>query len=195
MSENLIKINEIAEDFSNIEVKQYLSYPIKRIIIDNILDSCVSENSNGLRIIDYSFLHMIKTFKLINEYTNLDFSEENLIQAYDQLCEKGVLDYVLGKINKSELEFFNEILNQEINQIHTVDNSVSGVLAKGINKSIEVVSEKLDKLIEKIPDEKGIQKLLKLLPKEVNKINPESIKLVAEALAFNKGIDLSKGDK
>lgn len=112
---------------------------------------------------------MIKQFKIVNEYTNIDFSDEELIDAYDQLFEKGIIEYVSNRINKKEIEFFDIIIEKEIQQIHIVDNSLQYILSKTLNK-----------LINKVPNSKEINKIITKVRKEINNISPEMLNILKD---------------
>lgn len=169
MVKNLIKVSEIKEDYSNIEIKYYLPLSAKKIIVNNILETCIFENEEGFKIIDYSLLYMIKQFKIINEYTNIDFSEEDLFNVYDQLSEKSIIEYVLSKIDTKEIEFFDTIIEKEIQQMYIVNNSLQSVLSKTLNK-----------VIDKIPDSKEINKIITKVRKELNNISPETLNILKD---------------
>lgn len=177
MSKNLIKISEIAEDYSNIEFKPYLPFSIKKILIDNILKSVVLENEDGLKIIDYSFFELVKQYVLLNHYSNINLTDEkDIVNTYDQLKEKGIIDYVLNKIPQKELDFFEEVLSSEIQQIKEVDNSISSVLNKALNK-----------LVEKIPDNKQLKSLGKSLIKDIDKLDPNKLSYMSSAIGWING--------
>jgi hypothetical protein len=178
MGDSLIKISEIAKDFSNIKVETYLPFAIKKIMVDNIFNSIVIENENSLKTIDYSLLLLIKDYSLINNYSNLDFSEEEVVEVYDLLKENGTLDYIINKISQEELSFFDEVIFAEIQQIKEVDNSIQAVLYKS-----------LDKLIDKIPSDKALAKIIKSIPKQIEKLDPSKLKFIKEAIDFNNGIE------
>lgn len=177
---NLITIDQAIEDFSKIDVKQYLPSIVKISIINKILDFCIIENENGLKRVNYSWLEIFKTVFIISNYTNIDidnFKVEELFGIYDQFQENGIYNYVIDKICKKEIEFIDNILKKEIEQVLTIDNGIGSILAKTLNR-----------IVEKLPDEKGIKSLLKDLPKQINKINPEKLKYVSEAIGWNNGV-------
>ena len=170
---NMIKINEVSEGFTNLEVKKYLQFGIKHSMIKSILDSSVIEE-DGIKRIDYAILEMIKLYSIINNYTNMDLSEGEILDSYDQLMEQKIVEFVLKVIPSSELEFFNKVISQEINQIQKLDNSIESIIAKGLNQ-----------LIEKIPDSKEINKMIPKLGKQLSKISPENMNFLADAIGWN----------
>lgn len=166
---NLITISEIAEDYNNIQIKAYLPYVVKSKVIKNILNTVVSENEQGLIIINYPLLSLVKDIFIFYSYTNVNIFEENddIDITYDKLKEMGAIDYVLSQIPHEEFYFFDEVIVYETQQLFRVENSVSNVLAKTINK-----------LTEKIPSVKEINKLIPKISKELAKISPETLELL-----------------
>jgi len=177
---NMIKINEVSEGFSNLEVKKYLSFGIKHTIIKNVLESSTVEE-NGIMRIDFAILEMVKLYSIINNYTNLDFTEGEVLDLYDQLMEQKIIEFVLKVIPSSELEFFDKVISQEINQIQKLDNSIEGIVAKGLNQ-----------LIVKLPDEKNMNKLIKEIPKQLNKISPDAMNFLADTIGWNTSKQTNK---
>lgn len=173
MSDNLIKLTEIKNgvDLEKISVKEYLGFSIKKVMINNILEFCKVTQDNLIKI-DYALLEMVKTISIITQYTNIEIPD-NIVFAYDYLRENKIDEYVLERINVNETIFINNILNSEIKQIIEEENSMQNILSKALNS-----------FIEKIPDEKAISKIIKDIPKNINKIKPETL-----ALLKNMGIN------
>jgi hypothetical protein len=178
----LIKINEVSKDFANLEIKQYLSFGIKHSIVKTIIESSMIEENNIKRI-NFALLSMIKEYILINNYTNLDLSQGEILESYDKLKELGIVEFVLNAIPSNELNFFDEVINQEINQIQKLDNSIEGIIAKGLNQ-----------LISKVPDGKEINKMIPKLSKQISKISPENMNFLADVIGWNKGSQNKVGE-
>lgn len=150
-----------------LEVKQYLSIIEKNLIVNKIIDSCiVLDEINGLSKIDYFYKKLTTDILLLVNYTNIEFSE-NLIEDYDYLCENVGIERILNQIPITEVEFILDLVDCELAQIVKLNNSIEGILAS-----------KLDKLIEKIPDQKGIKKIMNDIPKQINKIKPENLEIL-----------------
>jgi hypothetical protein len=184
---NLIKLSEIKskEDYKKISIKPYLSFSFKKVIINNILNLSKIENEQNLVKIDYALLEMIKNIMLVNNYSDLDLSEyEDIFQAYDLMQENGVLEYIFGEIPIKEIDFFDIILEQEITQLLTVENSVSGVLAKTLNK-----------LVDRIPDSAEINKMIPKLSKEISKISPETMEILKGITKIDTPVKTTKTTK
>lgn len=150
-----------------LEVKQYLSIIEKNLIVNKIIDSCITiDEINGLSKIDYFYKKLTSDVSLLVNYTNIEFSE-NLIEDYDYLCENVGIERILNQIPITEVEFILDLVDCELIQIIKLNNSIEGILAS-----------KLDKLIEKIPDQKGIKKIMNDIPKQINKIKPENLEIL-----------------
>jgi len=182
----LLKINKIREHGYKIEecvdftIKKYLSFSEKKLLINNILDMCVIEED--IKKIDFALKEFAYEYMLINEYTSVDFEIEveasDILSIYDELKEHGVIDKIIKLIPESEKEFIDYILRKEIEQIQLVDNSM-----------VNIVNQALNKLVDKIPDQKGLIKLIKELPKQFNKVSPDSLKNLGKAMGLNLGED------
>jgi len=158
-----------------IEIKQYLPIVEKHLIATKIIDSSIIENKNGLSQIDFFYKKITTDVSLIMNYSNLEFSDE-LINDYDYLSENGFIKKIIDKIPKTEVYFIDELVENELDQMIKIENSLENILAN-----------KLQVLIDKIPDQKSIKKILNDIPKSVNKIKPENLEII-------KGILNKQGD-
>jgi len=160
-------INNFNTEYPNIiEVKSYFPFGFKKKMIANIIKiatmvSDETEVPNDLIKIDFSLLKIARDYNIFINYTNLNDSDMNMFEVYDFISEKGILKYVLNNIPLDELNFIDEIIEKEINQIMIVDNGISTIISKNLNKD---------------------------LPKMINKINPDNLKFVAETIRFNNGL-------
>ncbi len=160
-----IEVGKSVDDL--LEVKQYLSIIEKNLLVNKIIDSCITiDEINGLSKIDYFYKKLTSDVSLLVNYTNIEFSE-NLIEDYDYLCENVGIERILNQIPITEVEFILDLVDCELTQIIKLNNSIEGILAS-----------KLDKLIEKIPDQKGIKKIMNDIPKQINKIKPENLEIL-----------------
>lgn len=164
--ENKVYFEDI-KDINDVDVKQYVSFTVKKLIVENIIENS-TKTGGGLIKIDYAFLELIKTLTIITQYTNIDVGDDP-VYTYDILKEKGLIDEILMKINKSEILFINRVIENEIEQINKIDNSIQSVVLTA-----------LEKLVDKIPDEKGLQKVIREIPKALNKISPEVLATIKD---------------
>jgi hypothetical protein len=161
----------------DLEIKSYLSLPLKQLIIKNILSICTIEDENtGIKKIDFSLKQFAYEITLVGQYSNLDVNTKNIVKLYDELKEHGIVDTILDKIPESEKEFIANVLDKEIEQKIKLDNSLEVIVANALTK-----------IIDHLPDQKGMEKLIKLLPKQINKIDPEKMSYLSSAINWNNG--------
>ena len=173
MSENRIKVTDIIKKikkgndnaFDGIQIKDYLPISTKRLICEEIAKNSIIEQ-DGMKIKDSIAYEIAFDLVIVSFYTNVDIDEN-----YDEACEYKIIDYIKDNMNQNEREFISEhsyyMIQNEINN----HNSIAGV-----------VSRNLQKLIDKVPDDKQIKKLVTDIPKQINKIKPEQLELIKEII-------------
>jgi DNA primase len=151
------------------EIKtKYVNMATKKQLCEQIVENSLVDN-NGILSIDYINMRMGIDITLVQFYSDIDLSETDL----DTLYENGTMDELKKSIPYSELNFIEENVNYMLDERKDVNNSLSSV-----------INRNLSNLIAKIPDEKGIAKLMKKLPKALEKISPETLDILK---GFNKG--------
>ena len=156
---------KIKEDFKKIKVKKQLDFTVKKLIINNIIDGAKIEDGNTVKI-DYALLYMFRDIILMGQYSNLETGED-IIADYDYASKIGIIKHILNKIDINELQLIDKIIENEIEQIYKIENSTGNIIAKGLNY-----------LAENLPDEKAMQKVIKEVPKALNKISPEVLSVI-----------------
>lgn len=147
-----------------LKVKQYLSIIEKNLIVNKVIDSCITiDENNGLSKIDYFYKKLTTDISLLVNYTNIEFSE-NLIEDYDYLCENVGIERILNQIPITEVEFILDLVDCELAQIIKLNNSIEGILAS-----------KLDKVVERLPNSKELKSLSKSIIKDINKLDQNKI--------------------
>ena len=173
MSENRIKVTEIIEKMKNgdesilkeIKIKSYLPVSTKKLMCEEIAKNSIVEQ-DSMKVKDSISYAIAFDLMVTSFYSNVDIDEN-----YDEACEYGIIDYIKDNMNQNEREFISEHSYYMIqNEINTY-NSLSGV-----------VSRNLQKLIDKVPDDKQIKKLVTDIPKQINKIKPEQLELIKEII-------------
>lgn len=169
-----IEAGKSAQDL--IEVKSYLPLVEKQLIVNKIIDSCIVVDDAGLSKIDFFYKYLTTQISLIVNYTNLEFSEE-LISDFDYLAEYIGIEWIIDKISPIEVCIIQELVDDELDQVVRIGNSVEGILSKN-----------LQLIVNKIPDEKGIKRILTEAQKQINKIKPDNMSIIKDL--FKQG-DLS----
>ena len=162
MLENKITFEEIkskldageALETCGIETLPYLPIANKRLICENIVKNCIEE-IDGMKFADPIKKDIAINISLIRFYTNIDGD-------LDDLCEYGIMDYIVNKVSK-EYWYICDMVEQLIENELNIHNSLAGML----NRNIQLA-------ISKIPNEKEMSKILNKIPKVMNGLSPEN---------------------
>jgi hypothetical protein len=179
-----IKNNLVDKTFIESMLKRtYIPFLEKRVIVEELIDSFIYEE-DGLIKVDLFDKQFFTNLKILSVYfdieNDLEFSE--LMELYDLLLENNYFSAFQCYI-KDDLSALTLILESVLNEKIKYNNTLEGIIAKGINK-----------LIDKLPDEKGMSKLIKDLPKQVNKIDPSKLKYVSDIVGWNNGTKKPEGE-
>lgn len=165
-------INDIAE------TKIYLPLMEKELIINKIIDTIVDVDENNLIKIDFIHLDFFFDLEILKSYFSIEIPKDietiNLLNAYDYLCENDIVSQLKTRIDE-DYEYLVGLLDKEIKQKIENNNSLSAVLAKTLNK-----------IVAKLPDEKGMQKMINSIPKAINKIDKTNLEVITSALGIKK---------
>lgn len=180
-------------DELGIQVKQYLPINDKLNLVARILlFSTVEED--GVQMVNAVYKKLFYEIEMLRAYSNLDFSTidkhlnednekytEKLIAYYDDLKASGLVDAILERIDIAEIRFIQDCIEEQIRENNRVNNSIAGVVESALNR-----------LINKLPDEEGMRQLLQDMFVGLKNVDPNNLKMLAQAIGFNNGIDLSK---
>lgn len=159
----MITIDEALNHSEEFVVDNYIPYAVKRTMIDNIKSVCLVKQDDGSLKLDEGLKTITLEYSFIVQYTNINLSEVSFLDGYDKLKESGLIDKVKNDTIE-EYIFIADILDNEIEYEIKQSNSIEGIIKNALNK-----------LIERIPTEKEMSKLIKNLPKALEKINPETL--------------------
>lgn len=143
---------------------------ICKLIVQNVLTTKDEENIDknyGMLTENFLLKQVCIDASLLEYYCDADL--ENV--SMDKLYENGTIDLIRSQIPNQEIQIIESLVNQEISQRKEIHNSLAGV-----------VNRILSNLIEKIPDEKAMQKMLKNAGKELNKLNPNALDAIKSAI-------------
>ena len=143
---------------------RYLPIAVKKQIVDQIIANCTSEE-NGLITYDYF------SYQLALDLSLVEFYYDGECDDIDKFYEDGSMKELYKIIPESEIDFITNAASIAIQEKKEVNNSVSAVLAKTLNK-----------LVDKLPSDKDLSKLIKEIPKQINKINPSNLEVITSAL-------------
>jgi len=195
-----MKVSELKELFNQeniesvlnqIKVKQYISIGEKSLFIKNIIEQCITDNENRMMICDYLQKKIAIDLNFVLFYSDLELDSEDVVNDYDFLVENGIIKFIQEEIPESEKYLILDILHEEIGQQLNINNSMEVIFAKGVNDLTTIVYG----LIDKIPDEKTVQKFIKsnikLLPKIINEVKPETLTTI-KSIIGNVKLGLNK---
>jgi len=171
---NLISIKDIIDEkvkIAEIEVKRYLPLEVKMQMVDDIVNSVTSVNENGMLEVDYKVYDLMFTLVILREFTNLNLHDIDIFELYNKACKRGIVKYVYGNVDESEIEYIRICVEKIIEQKKTLTNNLENVIDRNIKHFIKTVEEISDKLINQIPTDKEINKIIK----KVGKINPDNL--------------------
>ena len=173
MEVNLVTIEQVKENIELLIVKQYIPFAFKKKMVEDIIETCTSTNESGFYI-DSLFKQMAFEYSIVNQYSNIELSDNNIIETYDTIKEFGIVNHVFKSVEIEEIKFIEKCLNEQLEYLLKINNSIESVIAKGISK-----------IVEKIPNSKEINKMIPKLTKELSKISPETMEIIK---GFNKTI-------
>jgi hypothetical protein len=190
-----------------LEVKKYLSIYTKNILIqgihdfqtedselveiNGIVDRCVTADANGFYTVDLFSKKITIDLTLVKHYSNLELDIDNVnvdgieIDIYDYIVSNGIVDEVKEQMDYKEYDLFIDLVDETIYNKLQSENSVEASVVKVKN----VLSNFADKIIEKLPDEKGIKRILADAKNQINKIKPEQLNHLKEVFDLKQSID------
>lgn len=130
-----------------IEAKSYISIKEKRVLIDNIIDSCILYE-DGIYKFDDIDKYVAFTMKTIAAYTNIELSED-IEEDYDALCEARLLNTVIEIFN-GEYENVNLLLQMKCEYILSENN-----IEAQVGKFLAGVSDKIDNFVDVLSNKLG----------------------------------------
>ena len=177
LKEIIINKNLDKESIESIIKRRYIPFLEKKVIVDQIIDTC-TYTKNGVVRVDLFDKQFFTDLKVLFAYYDLedDLDVNELTEFYDLLIEGNYLNTFKKNINSNDVQILEQMIDTSLDEYVRSNNSLEGVIANSI-----------DKLIERLPDEKNMNKLIKDLPKQINKIDPEKLKYVSEVIGWNKG--------
>lgn len=152
-----------------IEVKSFISFLEKKILCLNVLENCMDVDDNGMLVCDYFVRKLVKDVNIVKQYTNIEISDSDYISDYDFLVQNGILNDILSKIDKDEKIFIDEVIEREIKQ-----------RMETVNSFANIIGNKLQQLIDKIPNDKQLKSLSKSLIKDINKLDWDKVPMLKQ---------------
>lgn len=110
-----------------IEIKSYL--PVNEKL--DLISWVINQSADDLKFYNVGKLDIFKTIGIIQHYTDIVFTEENLgdpAHLYDLIISSGLAKTILNAIPVSELNWIESTLNDTVDAVYKYQNSVMGIL-------------------------------------------------------------------
>ena len=147
------------KDVNDIEIiTEYIPYIQKVTECKNIADVTSHKEITGKKIfaLDSPTRHLFYTMKLVQLYTDVEFGDDELVDAYDELSKKQVLYSISDDlIPESELIEFKYIMELVMNDLYENERSTGSILGN-LKESIgAVLGTMLDSMVEAIDEQEN----------------------------------------
>jgi hypothetical protein len=152
-----------------IEAQKYVGIEAKRHLASLVLDNCITVVDGEVHI-DSVERYLLFTMAVISMHTNLEFSSEDdeeygAIDAYDALCEAGLLVKVIDTF-KDDYASCQEVLN-----MMTTDRLQDNMtIEKKLGKFLDDIQDLLGGAVSGLVDKLNIEDFMENLPVDAEKI-------------------------
>lgn len=160
-----------------IQLKSYIPFVEKKILCDKIIEGSLYEE-NGMLLCNYYDKKLFIEISIINNYTDIELDEENIVGDYDILCELGIVEHILKCLDDDEKYFIYDMVEDGICQKIKIGNSMESVVKKGLDKFVNIIDKNMNV--------KEINKLIKTASKELQKFEPEKLKSLQDMMKIVK---------
>jgi len=167
-----MKFTEIKEKagISSIQIRD-VGFVEKCSIVESIVDFSIVED-----VKQELYFEMMADVLIAKAYLDCEFDIEltdvnKFIEAYEILVSLGFSTLIFKDERLNEADALKDMARQQVDNEIAKRHSIALVLKEG-----------LEKLINAIPDEKAMSKLLTKLPKALDKLSPENRDLILKAV-------------
>ncbi len=159
-------------DFGELHIKTYLPLIHKKILVDNICTDLIEYDENGLAFANEIQKKISISIAVLLNYCNIEILEEDnmddVIETLDLLFKTGEY-YKIEEYIGNDLDELKWAVETEIENIKLRNNSLESIVAKGLNK-----------LVEKLPNDKQLKSLSKSVIKDINKLDWDKVPMLKE---------------
>lgn len=148
-----VKVGEV-----EISVRQYLPIDDKTKFIQFVVDNALDENTGCFSPVRVEVYFSIAVCKW---YANMSFTDKQMKdigKTYDLLEENNIIDLITGAIDKNEIQFMNELINDTIRDIARYNSSAAGII-QSMNSSASSLDKEITNILEKIKKGEGLEQL------------------------------------
>ena len=117
-------------DFKKLIKRTYMPYSEKQSMARSIVNASSYRNIDGKQVYirDTSNMLFIFSMKLIEGYTELEITAENVIGDYDLLMESGVMKQIMNEIPQSEVEMLQGMVDMTRDDLEYNTRSLTAFL-------------------------------------------------------------------
>ena len=137
-------------DFAQHLTMKYMPYSEKAAMVKNIIDATSYvdvEHKRGYKR-DTPNMVFILTMKLIEKYTDIDISPENVVSDYDKLMESGIMHELTDQIPESEVKIIRGMLDMSRDDLEMNTRSMVSFLETKAD-ALQIAMDGLSKVLEK----------------------------------------------
>ena len=137
-------------DFAQHLTMKYMPYSEKAAMVKNIIDATSYvdvEHKRGYKR-DTPNMVFIFTMKLIEKYTDIDISPENVVSDYDKLMESGIMHELTDQIPESEVKIIRGMLDMSRDDLEMNTRSLVSFLETKAD-ALQIAMDGLSKVLEK----------------------------------------------
>ena len=137
-------------DFAQHLIMKYMPYSEKAAMVKNIIDATSYvdvEHKRGYKR-DTPNMVFIFTMKLIEKYTDIDISPENVVSDYDKLMESGIMHELTDQIPESEVKIIRGMLDMSRDDLEMNTRSLVSFLETKAD-ALQIAMDGLSKVLEK----------------------------------------------
>lgn len=178
----MVKFSEILKgaDFEN-----PVFTAMNKLLYFTTLSEWLLTDHNGYKMIDYRMKRTYEIIFALEQFYGIEFDtmldEDGKVSLEKTLETIDAIDKVMNH-KAEELVYHVDCIHDVI---YAVEEHLQEV-CRNENSMQAVVKEGLEKLIAKIPDEKGMKKILKDLPKVLDSLNPDNKQILNNVLTSKK---------
>ncbi len=153
-----------------LKIKCYLPLKLKQAFVQEVISNCIEERE-GIFYVNYFVKEMVYKLCILRYYTDYQITDKT---DYDSLQERGLFEYVINEIsksNKNEISKLEVLLGETIREQKEMYNSLGAIISK-----------KIDEILKVVPSKNEWSKILKNAVKILNKSNPEVVEAFSKEL-------------
>ncbi len=175
----LRKLHEENGDYGDIKVREYISIANISLLSKDIANGCTEVTPDGMLEVNFINKKLNTDIAIMFYYADIEFPDgENVVANYDWAIESGLYDTVISNVNDKQLFFIYRLIEDEIEQLKVMANSVEASVAK----AVIAVEKGINAIIEKLPSSEEMKELAGDVSDKVNNFDPNKLEVIGGLL-------------